>query len=74
MNIEYLVLQSFPEKGPFAFVRSDKLNKSWDLQEALDELGQEGWELCTTIYGPTGVRGANGDHFCEGFILKRAAL
>ena len=71
MNIEYLVLQALPDKGPFVRVSSDKLDKSWTLQEALDELGQQGWDFCTTIYGPTGARDCNGDHFCEGLILKR---
>ena len=39
INIEYLVLQTLPEKGSFAVVSASKLNRSWEaLQEALDEL------------------------------------
>jgi hypothetical protein len=74
MSVEYLVLQADAEDGPFARVRAPKLNKSWEtLQEALDELGQQEWDLCTTIYGPTRERGGPGEHYCEGFILKRMA-
>jgi hypothetical protein len=41
MYVEYLVLQADAEQGPFARVRAQKLNYSWNtLQEALDELGQ----------------------------------
>ena len=51
---------------------ADKVKQSWEtLQDALDELGQQGWDLCTTIYGPTRERGGPGEHYCEGFILKR---
>jgi len=72
MTIEYLVLQALPEQGPFASVRADKVKQSWDtLQNALDELGQQGWDLCTTIYGPTRERAGPGEHYCEGFVLKR---
>jgi hypothetical protein len=54
MTIEYCGLQTFPEKGPFASVSADKVQQSWEtLQDAIDELGQQGWDLCTTIYGPT---------------------
>jgi hypothetical protein len=74
MAIEYLVLQALAEQGPFARVRAQRLNKSWDtLQEALDELGQHEWDLCTTIYSATRERGGPGEHYCEGFILKRVA-
>ena len=46
MSIEYLVLQAEVPDGPFAHVTAHKLNQSWaTLQEALDELGQQGWEL-----------------------------
>ena len=59
MSIEYLVLRADAEDGPFAGVTAHKLNQSWEtLQEALDELGQQGWDLCTTITAPrenTGV-------------------
>jgi hypothetical protein len=35
-------------------VTAHKLNQSWEtLQEALDELGHHGWDLCTTIYSAT---------------------
>jgi hypothetical protein len=74
MTIEYLVLQTLPEQGPFAVVSVDKLNQSWKtLQEALDELGQQGWDLCTTIYSPTRETGGAGEHYCQGFILKRTS-
>jgi hypothetical protein len=74
MAIEYLILQALAEQGPFARVSAQKLNKSWDtLQEALDELGQHEWDLCATIYSATRERGGPGEHYCEGFILKRLA-
>jgi hypothetical protein len=74
MTIEYLVLQAPPEQGPFASVSAAKVRQSWDtLQDALDELGQQGWDLCTTIYSPTRERGSPGEHYCEGFIFKRTA-
>jgi hypothetical protein len=74
MYVEYLVLQADAEHGPLARVRAQKLNQSWEtLQEALDELGQYEWDLCTTIYSATRERGAPGEHYCEGFILKRMA-
>ena len=72
MYVEYLVLQAIAEEGPFARVTARKLNKSWNtLQEALDELGQHGWDLCTTIYSATRETGGPGEHYCEGFIFKR---
>jgi hypothetical protein len=50
MSVEYLVLQAEAQDGPFARVTAHKLHQSWEtLQEALDELGQHGWDLCTTI-------------------------
>jgi hypothetical protein len=56
INIEYLVLQTLPEKGSFAVVSASKLNRSWEaLQKALDELSPQGGDLCTTIYSPTWV-------------------
>jgi hypothetical protein len=74
MAVEYLVLQATAEGGPFAHVQAQKLNQSWEtLQAALDELGPQGWELCTTIYGPTRERGGPGEHSCQGFLLKRVA-
>jgi hypothetical protein len=74
MYVEYLVLQTAPEDGPFSHVSAPKLNKSWDtLQEALDELGQQEWDLCTTIYSATRERSGPGEHYCEGFIFKRVA-
>jgi hypothetical protein len=74
MKVEYLVLQARAEDGPFGSVSADKVKQSWDtLQDALDELGQQGWDLCTTIYGPTRERGGPGEHYCEGFILRRMA-
>jgi hypothetical protein len=72
MYVEYLVLQADAEHGPLARVRAQKLNQSWQtLQDALDELGQQEWDLYTTIYSATRERGAPGEHYCEGFILKR---
>jgi hypothetical protein len=72
MFVEYLVLQAEAEHGALARVRAEKLNQSWEtLQAALDELGQQEWDLYTTIYGPTKERGGPGEHYCEGFILKR---
>jgi hypothetical protein len=72
MTIEYWVLQALPEEGPFASVIADKGRQSWDTpQDTLDELGQQGWDLCTTVFGPTRERGGPGEHFCEGFTLKR---
>jgi hypothetical protein len=72
MMIEYLVLQADPEQGPLVGVRAEKLNQSWKtLQEALDELGPQGWDVYTTIYSPTREQGGAGEHYCEGFILKR---
>ena len=72
MPVEYLVLQAEAEEGTFARVRAEKLHQSWKtLQEALDELGQQEWDLYTTIYAPTKERGGPGEHYGEGFILKR---
>ena len=72
MSVEYLVLQANAEQGPFARVSAHKLNQSWDtLQEALDELGQHEWDLCTPIYSATKERSGPGEHYCEGFIFKR---
>ena len=72
MSVEYLVLQADAEQGAFARVSAQKLNRSWEtLQEALDELGQQEWDLCTTIYSATKEQGGPGEHYCEGFILKR---
>ena len=74
MFVEYLVLQADAEHGPLARVRAQKLNQSWKtLQEALDELGQQDWDLCTTIYSATRERGAPAEHYCEGVILKRVS-
>ena len=72
MAVEYLVLQAEAEAGPFARVTAHKLHQSWEtLQAALDELGSDGWDLCTTIYSATKEQGGPGEHYCEGFILKR---
>jgi hypothetical protein len=58
MAVEYLVLQAEAQDGPFARVTAHKLNQSWEtLQAALDELGQYGWDLCTTIYSATREHG-----------------
>jgi hypothetical protein len=72
MAVEYLVLQADAEAGPFARVTAHKLHRSWEsLQEALDELGEDGWDLCTTIYSATRERSGAGEHYCEGLIFKR---
>jgi hypothetical protein len=72
MSVEYLVLQAEAEQGAWGRVRAEKLKQSWEtLQAALDELGQQEWDLYTTIYGPTKERGGPGEHYCEGFIFKR---
>lgn len=74
MYVEYLVLQADAEAGPFARIRAEKLSRSWEtLQEALDELGHHGWDLCTTIYSATREHRGPGEHYCEGFIFKRMA-
>jgi hypothetical protein len=74
MSVEYLVLQAEAQDGPFARVTAHKLNQSWEtLQEALDELGHSGWDLCTTIYSATREHRGPGEHYCEGFIFKRMA-
>jgi hypothetical protein len=74
MSVEYLVLQAVAEEGAFGRVRAHKLHQSWDtLQEALDELGQQAWDLYTTIYSATKERRGPGEHYCEGFIFKRMA-
>jgi hypothetical protein len=39
----------------------------------LDELGQHGWDLSTTIYSATREQRGPGEHYCEGFIFKRMA-
>jgi hypothetical protein len=72
MVIEYLVLHAEAEQGALACVRAEKRHQSWEtLQAALDELGQQAWDLYITIDGPTKERGGPGEHYCEGFILKR---
>ena len=74
MAVEYLVLQAEAESGPFARVTAHKLQQSWEtLQAALDELGPQAWELCTTIYSATREQRGPGEHYCEGFIFKRTA-
>jgi hypothetical protein len=71
MAIEYVVLQTLPEKGPLASLTADEVHQSWEtLQDALEEVGQRGWELCTTLYCPTQERDGPGEYYCEGFILK----
>jgi hypothetical protein len=72
MVIEYLVLHAEAEHGALARVRAEKLHQSWQTrQAALDELGQQAWDLYTTIDGPTKARGGPGEHYGEGCILKR---
>jgi len=74
MAVEYLVLQAEAEAGPFARVTAHKLHQSWEtLQAALGELGQYGWDLCTTIYSATREHKGPGEHYCEGFVFKRMA-
>jgi hypothetical protein len=46
MSVEYLVLQAEAEQGALARVRAEKLHQFWEtLQAALDELGQQAWDL-----------------------------
>jgi hypothetical protein len=72
MAVKYLVVQAVAENGAFRGLRAPKLNKSWEtLQEALDELGQQDWDLYTTIYSATREHGGRGEHYCEGLIFKR---
>ena len=72
MVIEYLVLHAEAEHGALARVRAEKRHQSWEtLQAALDELGQQEWDVYTTIYGPTKDRGVPGEHDGEGLIFKR---
>jgi hypothetical protein len=74
MPVEYLVLQAEAQDGPFARVTAPKLQQSWEtLQAALDELGQYGWDLCTTIYSATREHRGPGEHYCAGLIFKRVA-
>jgi Domain of unknown function (DUF4177) len=74
MAVEYLVLQAEAEAGSFARVTAHKRQQSWEtLQAALDDLGQDGWDLCTTIYSATRERRGPGEHYCEGLIFKRLA-
>jgi hypothetical protein len=74
MSVEYLVLQAVADEGTFGRVSAHKLNRSWNtLQEALDELGQHEWDLCTTIYSATREQAGRGEHYCEGFIFRRMA-
>ncbi len=68
------MLQADAAEGPFGRITADKLNRSWEtLQDALDELGQHGWDLCTTIYSATQERGGPGEHYCKGLIFKRVS-
>jgi hypothetical protein len=74
MSVEYLVLQADAQDGPFARVTAHKLHQSWEtLQAALDELGQQAWDLSTTIYSATREQSGPGEHYCEGFMFKRMA-
>lgn len=50
-------------------VRSD--DESWgSLDEALNELGETGWEIATPVYGPTSGTVYKGDHWLEALILR----
>jgi Domain of unknown function (DUF4177) len=72
MYVEYLVVQAVAEDGAFGRISAPKLHKSWNtLQEALDELGQQEWDLYTTIYSATREHGGRGEHYCAGLIFKR---
>jgi len=56
--------RSGPLKG---IVRSD--NESWNsLEEALNELGETGWEIAIPVYGPVPGREHQGCRFL--FYLK----
>jgi len=57
--------RSGPLKG---IVRSD--NESWNsLEEALNELGETGWEIAIPVYGPVPGREHQGDNWLEAIIL-----
>jgi hypothetical protein len=72
MAVEYLVIHTTVEDGVSGRINAPKLNRSWPtLQEALDELGQQGWDLYTTMYSATREHGGRGEHYCEGLIFKR---
>jgi hypothetical protein len=72
MVVEYLVWHAEAEHGAWARVRAEQLHQSWETrQAALDKLGQQAWDLYTTIDGPTKARGGPGEHDGEGFMLKR---
>ncbi len=50
-------------------VRSD--DEFWDsLEDALNELGEAGWEISTPVYGPTSGSVYKGDHWLEALILR----
>ncbi len=68
MKFAYQIITVSKEEGPFGRIFAK--NKSWPkLQEALDELGQDGWDLYMPIYGPFHPK--EGSHYCEGFIMKK---
>jgi hypothetical protein len=68
MPVEYLVVEAYPEFGPLRNVKSKKLEKRWEsLQEALDELGSQGWELSETVYGGGGSQ----KQHVEAYIFER---
>jgi hypothetical protein len=62
MVIEYVVWHAEAEHGALARVRAEQLPQSWEtLQAALDELGQQAWDVYTPIDGPTKARGVPGE-------------
>ena len=69
VEVKYEVLEVLDSgRGALKNVRS-KYDKSPDtLQDALDELGAEGWRLTTNIYGPARA-GRQGNHHCEGLFF-----
>lgn len=45
-------------------------NESWNsLEDALNELGEAGWEIATPVYGPVPGREHQGDNWLEALIL-----
>jgi hypothetical protein len=46
------------------------LNKVGFIPTEVEDVGAS-FDLYTTIDGPTKERGGPGEHYCEGFILKR---
>ena len=47
-------------------------DKRWDsLEEALNDLGREGWKIETPVYGPVPGRGHEGETWLEAVVLAK---